>query len=91
MKKKNYLPTFFLFLALYITGTAGSYAQHTKELSVKKITCTVSPESEAVPALLDQHHIAYHPLDRVNWKDYPLPTRGKFPHSPYRQRNPASL
>lgn len=61
----------FWLLAFFLLAGSHGQAQEAKELVVKKITCTVSPAGEAVAALLDQHDIAFEPLDVVNWKDYP--------------------
>lgn len=62
---------FLLFFVFLIIGLSYSNAQETKNLVVKKIVCTASPKGEAVPALLDANNITFHPIDVVNWKEYP--------------------
>ena len=61
---------FLLFFVFLIIGLSYSNAQETKNLVIKKIVCTASPEGEAVPALLDANNIAFHPIDVVNWNEY---------------------
>lgn len=71
MQTRNF--RFSCFLILVFSLFAGGYgrAQEAKKLDVKKITGVVSPDAAAVPALLDEQHVAFHPLDVVNWAAYP--------------------
>lgn len=69
---------FFLFFVFLIIGLPCSNAQETKSLVIKKIVCTASPEGEAVPALLDANNIAFHPIDVVNWNEYPYKPEVSF-------------
>lgn len=75
---KDSMNKFFLLLAFSIIGMLYGNAQEAKSLSVKKIMCTASPAGEAVPSLLDKNGIAFHPLDVVNWKDYPYKPEVSF-------------
>lgn len=71
MKTRNFRFSCFLILAFSLFGGSYGQAQEAKKLDVKKITGVVSPDAEAVPALLDEQHVAFHPLDVVNWAAYP--------------------
>lgn len=68
----------FLFFVFFIVGLPYSNAQEAKDLFVKKIVCTASPTGEAVPALLDENNIAFHPIGVVNWKEYPYKPEVSF-------------
>ncbi len=71
----NKLSLVFVFLVM---GLTYSNAQEAKNLVIKKIVCTASPEGEAVPALLDANNIAFQPIDVVNWKEYPYKPEVSF-------------
>lgn len=75
---KDSINKFFLLLAFVLPGMMYGNAQEAKSLSVKKVTCTASLSGEAVPSLLDENGIAFHPLDVVNWKDYPYQPEVSF-------------
>lgn len=68
----------FLFFVFFIIGLTYSNAQETKNLVIKKIVCTASPEGAAVPALLDANNIAFQPIDVANWKEYPYKPKVSF-------------
>lgn len=75
---KDSMNKFFLFLAFSIIGVMYGNAQEAKSLAVKKIMCTSSPDAGAVSALMDDNRIDFHPLDVVNWKDYPYQPEVSF-------------
>ena len=75
---RKHMHKILLFIAFAIIGWMGCNAQDTKTLSVKKIKCTALPEGPAVSALLDKNQVEFHPLDVVNWKDYPYKPEVRF-------------
>lgn len=48
-----------------------------KELWIKKISVE-SLSAEAVPALLDKEEVAFHPIDNVNWAEWPYRPEVRF-------------
>lgn len=71
MQTRNFRLSCFLILVFSLFAGGYGRAQEAKKLDVKKITGVVSPDAAAVPALLDEQHVAFHPLDVVNWAAYP--------------------
>lgn len=71
MKTRNFRFSCFLILVFFLFAGGYGRAQEAKKLDVKKITGVVSPDAAAVPALLDEQHVGFHPLDVVNWAAYP--------------------
>lgn len=71
MQTRNFRFSCFLILAFSLFAGGYGRAQEAKKLDVKKITGVVSPDAAAIPALLDEQHVAFHPLDVVNWAAYP--------------------
>lgn len=52
--------------------------QESKQLCIKKIRCSATPEADMVPSLLDKNNIEFHPIDVVNWKDFPYKPEVSF-------------
>lgn len=75
---KDSMNKLFMFIAFSIAGMLYCEAQEAKNLIVKKIICTATPEGEAIPSLMDDNRITFHPLDVVNWKDYPYQPEVSF-------------
>lgn len=75
---KGYMNRLLGVIALLLIGLCHCEARDAKSLSVKKIMCTASPSGEAVPSLLDENKIEFHPIDVVNWKDYPYKPEVSF-------------
>lgn len=69
---------YFLFFICFIIGFTYANAQETKNLFVKKIMCTASLQSEAVPSLLDENGIEFQSIDVVNWKEFPYKPEVSF-------------
>lgn len=77
-RMKDAMNTLFLFLAFLLSASLYGNAQEAKSLSVNKIECKAPPSAEAVRSLLNENRIAFHPLDVVNWKDYPYKPEVRF-------------
>lgn len=75
---RDYGSKLFLLFVFSMVGMVYCNAQSGKSLSVRKVMCTASPESEAVPSLLDENGIGFHSIDVVNWKDYPYKPEVSF-------------